>query len=323
MQLHDPAALRVFPGEEGEHLGFQQAELLDGHIPPVGGERGPEGFVRRVGIGLDVERVLVEAVVRGPAPHGIEEIDPAAEGFFQRIEIGDRDPRRRAEPLVIRRKPGLVDVEGLVRAERGEHLRREAVIRSEHFVVFERIRRVVGRAEELDPGPGDQGPHAERGFREHLGRRLPDRVRGRLGEDVRDPEEALELEVGPVIERIADEGGHDLRVGEELVVVGGVARDEFLRYAAGAHRAPFIVVAAEPEFGDVRDLPVLGDLLRGDVAVVIDDRELFRVAVIEHLRGLVRQKEIPSHKVLHGFTSVPSPPDGDFGFIDSYRYMIQ
>ena len=99
-------------------------------------------------------------------------------------------------------------------------------------------------------------------------------VVGRLSrERILDAEEHRKLHVRPDVQRVADGGLDAVRIGAELLARGRVAGDQALRHAAGAHQAPFVVVAAEPDLRDVREDLVLEDLLRRKVAVVVDDRQ--------------------------------------------------
>jgi hypothetical protein len=76
----------------------------------------------------------------------------------------------------------------------------------------------------------------------------------------------------PVIERIAQRvrhgGGPGLKLCERL----GVAGAELFRHAVGAHRAPLVVIALEPDLEQVAELAVLGDVARREVIVVIQNR---------------------------------------------------
>ena len=77
--------------------------------------------------------------------------------------------------------------------------------RADLFMVLERVRRVVRRADEGDLVGAEDVVHPEGG--QPRVRPLPDRV-GRGGADqLPDPEVALQLEVGPVVQRVADAWG--------------------------------------------------------------------------------------------------------------------
>ena len=146
---------------------------------------------------------------------------------------------------------------------------------------------------------------------------VPDVLGGLLVQDIGDAEHALELQVRPVVHRVADavlEGGGE---GEPLVMPAGVAADVLLVHAVGEHHAPLVVVAAEHELADVGELVVLRDLCRRNVAVIVVDRHLFRVLVIQLLGHIIFQQEIPVHKCFHNqpsnFSRLIHSPSAGFG----------
>ena len=109
--------------------------------------------------------------------------------------------------------------------------------------------------------------------------------------------------------RVADR--HFQRLGEakEALIVRLVPGDKVLRDAVGAHDAPFVMVseegpvrvaAAQPDLSQVVKAAVLIDLARGDVAVIVDERHLRRVVMVEVCGGGGLQEEIPIHKRFHG-----------------------
>ena len=160
-------------------------------------------------------------------------------------------------------------------------------------MVFQGVGRVVGGADDGDAVGGEDavggqgwGGEARVGFR-------PDARRVGLVDQQVDAEVTAQLQVRPVVERIADQRGDGAREGEELVVVaGGVAGDEVLRHARGAQGAPLVVVAAEPDLREVGELPVGRDLVGREVAVVIEDRLLRRVLEVETPGPRIGQEEV-------------------------------
>lgn len=70
----------------------------------------------------------------------------------------------------------------------------------------------------------------------------------------------------------------------------------FFLDAVGADLAPFIMVAAEPDLGDIVKFAVFIDFLRVDVAVVVDDRHLLRIFVVQPSRGLRGKQKIFIYK---------------------------
>ena len=119
---------------------------------------------------------------------------------------------------------------------------------------------------------------------------LPDFRGGLAVEQTVETEVALQLEVRPVVERIAQRVRDGLGPGLKFLARRGVAGDEALVDAVGAQRAPFVVVAAEPEFGEIGELVVVRNEVGRQVTVVIVNRLALREAVVE-LAGLLRGQE--------------------------------
>ena len=99
----------------------------------------------------------------------------------------------------------------------------------------------------------------------------------------------------PVEKRVLHELLHRLGELDELVVPARLAGAEALLYAVGAHLPPLVVVAAEPDLGDVVPALVLGDLARRQMAVIVDNRHLRRVIVVKLARGGRIEKKILIH----------------------------
>ena len=192
----------------------------------------------------------------------------------------DRRLRGRGE-LVHPRVPRLdvLDLGRLVAAPRGADLRPERLFRDRE-VVLQRIDRIVGRAHDLDVGLLHETARGEALPRKLRVALLPDALRALRVQYLRDAEIAGELEVRPVEERVADEALHRLGELHELVVPRRVARAEALLDSVGAHLAPLVVVTAKPDLRDVGPALVLRDLHRREMAVVVDDGHLLRMAVV-------------------------------------------
>ncbi len=95
----------------------------------------------------------------------------------------------------------------------------------------------------------------------------------------------------PVVEGIAQQIGHDAREGVEFLPIGRVSGTEALRNAVGAHLAPLVVVAVEPNLRDVLPSGVRGDLGRRQVGVEIDDRQRGRMVEVETGRFFALEQE--------------------------------
>ena len=105
--------------------------------------------------------------------------------------------------------------------------------------------------------------------------------------------------MAPVVHRIAEHIGHCLGELLEFFAVGRLARAVFFLHAVAAHETPLVVVAAEPDLGDVFPVFVFGNLLRVEVAVEVDKGKLFGEFVVELARKFVIQKKIVRNEFFH------------------------
>ena len=121
---------------------------------------------------------------------------------------------------------------------------------------------------------------------------LPDGRCGGFVQQFIDTEVALQLEVGPVVERIAQGVGDRAREGEKFFVGLGVAGDQALVGTVGAHRPPFVVISLQPDFEKIFKATIVGNVLRRQVIVVVEDRLWLGVFVVQPERGVGLQQEI-------------------------------
>ena len=124
---------------------------------------------------------------------------------------------------------------------------------------------------------------------------------GRSGvEQFRHPEGGLQFEVGPVVERVAHRIGNRLGPLLELLPIGRIlARAILLIDPVGAHGAPFVVVAFEPDLRQVVETVIRSHVLGNQVAMVVDDRHLGRMVVVKTLRSLGLQQEVVVVELFH------------------------
>ena len=223
--------------------------------------------------------------------------------FLQRgeqvVEGPDGDLRLAAELL----EPGIVggggvDAECLVGPEGRVNLRPDAEL-GDLRVVGERIGRVVGRADDGDLVGREDVVHPHAG---QLGiGLLPDGVRRLRADDLVDAEVALQLEVRPVVERVAEGVGHGGAPGVELLARRGIPGADALRHAVGAHGAPLVVVSTQPDLGQVGELVVVRDQCLREVAVVVVDRLGLGEVVIQVARGVgLEQEVVVDEEAAHG-----------------------
>ena len=166
-----------------------------------------------------------------------------------------------AELLHVFLKARAVSVDGLVRPEGGQYAGGKRAILRDGFVVFQRIDGIVRRADDFHVETANQPLGAVFIRSQQRVRAFPDGRGARLVQYVLNAEHAAQLQVRPVIERIADGGGQHAGVGEELVVIARVPTDVFFVDAKGAHLPPLVVVAAEHQVANVAELDVFRDFL--------------------------------------------------------------
>ena len=166
--------------------------------------------------------------------------------------------------------------------------------------MFERVSGVIGGADDCHFAGGEDALGGEGGGGELGVGEFPDLGRVGLVDEQLDAEVAAELEVRPVVKRITHQLRNDAAEGEELVVVGGGAGDEVLINAGCAHGPPLVVIAAEPDFGEVAELFVRRDLIGREMAVVVVDRLCLCDVVVEAARGLGSEQEVVVEEGGHG-----------------------
>src|ERR1051326_4424175 len=106
------------------------------------------------------------------------------------------------------------------------------------------------------------------------------------------PEIPLQFQMRPMIERIAQRMGNRRCPGWEFCESIRLARAKSFGHAVRPHRPPFIMIALQPDFEQVFELPILSDVSRRQVEMVIEYWFLFGEIVIEALGSAGLQQEI-------------------------------
>ncbi len=206
-------------------------------------------------------------------------------------------------------KAGLIDVDRLVGAEGGADLDLDGVVCRNLFVPFEGIDRVVGRADKCDVRLLDQPAHGHRRVVLQLVVAfVPDFLAVAGVQVAFDAEVFVQLEVAPVVHRVADRHFQRFDKFLEAFIARFAAGDIVFGGAVRAHDAPFVVVAevaavgvpaAQPDLREIVKTAVFVNFLGGDVAVVVDQRHCGGVVVVEVLCGFGFQQEILVHELFH------------------------
>ncbi len=108
--------------------------------------------------------------------------------------------------------------------------------------------------------------------------------------------------MAPVIDRIArsplQSGG---KCGKLLKVIA-VTGNQFLRYTVRAHQTPFIMIGAEPELRNGTEGYILGNLLNGNMAMIIHNRHMLCVLMVQYDSTFRIKKKVSVHE-FHAVTS--------------------
>src|SRR5208282_5188147 len=124
-----------------------------------------------------------------------------------------------------------------------------------------------------------------------------------------DAEIALQLQMRPMIEWIADCGRYGSGVSQEFIVIAGVAGNKSLRHSIGAHRSPFVMIPvaalSEPDLRQVSEAFISGDVRRRNVAMIIENGQWLSELEIQLFAGRSGEQKILGKKgFVHGYSQV-------------------
>ena len=193
----------------------------------------------------------------------------------------------------------LVCPHGLIGPESGQHHGRGGRIGGQQLMGFQIVHGIIGGADHLDVGFADNAPRCHIGLRQNGVAFVVDFHGVVAVQRLCDAEVALQLQMGPMIQGVADEIGNGL--GPFLEFLGGrsLTGDVIFGNAAGTHGAPLVVVTAQPDLGNGIIMLVLIDFHGVDVAVVIDDGHFLGVGVVEYFCRFGLQQKVPVHERFH------------------------
>ena len=196
-----------------------------------------------------------------------------------------------------------LDAQGGIGAHGRNDLNVKAVVGGNLFVPLKAIGGIVGSTDHADVRLLDQVATSKAGLGELGVGKVPDLLSGFAVQNALVAKVALKLQVAPLKDGVAHATAQSLGPLLELLAGGGVAGNEALVNAVGAHQAPLVVVAAQPNLGDVLETLVIPDFLGRNVAVIVDDGHALGKVVEQLLAGLGAQQEILIvHKVFHQTT---------------------
>ena len=254
---------------------------------------------------------IVQTVVGSAAAHLGKELDALGQGIGHAVDAGQLFLAHNGSQLChIIGKAGLVDVEGLIRAEGGSHGELDGGIFLDLLVPVQIIDGVIGGADEGHVALLDQAADGQLGVVLQLVvAQVPHFLSGVAVQHAVVAEEDVQLQIGPVVHGVADGHGQSLGKLLEALAVGLITGNVLLGHAVGTHHAPLIVVAevaavrvaaAQPHLSDVLEAAVLVDLAGRNVAVVVADGHCGCIVVIQMLRSSRLEHEVLIHKCFHG-----------------------
>ena len=262
-------------------------------------------------LGSFTVRHIVQAVVRSAAAHLHEELDALGQSVGHAVDAGQLLLTHNSSQLRhVLCKAGLLDVEGLVRTERRSHGELDGGVFLDLLVPLQAVDGVIGGADECHVALLDQAADGQLGVVLQLVvAQVPHFLSGVAVQHAVVAKEHMQLEVGPVVHRVADGHGQSLCKLLEALAVGLITGDVLLGHTVGTHHAPLVVVAevaavrvaaAQPYLSDVLKAAVLVDLTGRDMAVVVADRHIRSVVVVQMLSSGRLEHEFLIHKCFHG-----------------------
>ncbi len=103
-----------------------------------------------------------------------------------------------------------------------------------------------------------------------------------------------------MIQRITQRLRRDFGPLLEFFPIGSVTGDEAFIHARRTQGPPFVMVAFEPDSGQILETPIFGNILRRQMTVVIDDRHFGREIVIKPNGFVGLEQEVGSDEWSHG-----------------------
>ena len=306
VKLHHPVSFVIASSEEKKQGCLVLPLLFPGHLfpgqPPF--QDGVQLF-RASGPIADI----VQSVVGHPAAVGMEEVHPVLQRPQQAVPAVDLHAGRLAQPLQVGGKLRLLQVHRLIGPEGGQHAGLQGGIGSHFGVPLQAVRRVVGGTQQRHVGLLQNIPDGDP-IADDLAAVVPDLFGVGAGQMAVIMEVAAQLQVAPVIKRVARGPLQSVGPGLELLKGIGVAGHQTFLRPVGPHQPPFVVVPLQPKLGEIVKDPVLGDLPGTDVTMVIQDGHLLRHCVVQCPGRFGGQQKIFVQKGLGPAHMVPSHASG-------------
>src|SRR5258705_6836520 len=145
----------------------------------------------------------------------------------------------------FREKVGLLCVHGRIRTKCGKNEGGNAGS-ADLLMVFEGIGRVIRGADSGHMEFFQDSVHRQVFLPKPAIRAIPDTCRGLFAEQIVDTKITLQLEMSPMVERIAKRMGNSARPSTEFFKGSAISGAEFFRYTVSTHGPRLVVVTVQP-----------------------------------------------------------------------------
>ena len=128
---------------------------------------------------------------------------------------------------------------------------------------------------------------------------LPDRSSRFLVQQFGDAEVALQFEMRPMVERIAQGVRNSSRPRQKFFIRSRIAGNIALRDAVGPHRPPFVMIALQPDLKKIGKPSVLRNVAYRKMTVIVEDGLRRGELAIEAARHVIRKEKVFGEKSSH------------------------
>ena len=297
MQLHHHAAGAIESRQRAQHK--VEIHLVIGGADRIARDGGGK-YPRRIGFVAVAGGHMTDAVVGHHAAAGHKVVQPRFHSREKAVKAVGRDAGNGAQLFHIVRERGSVQPGiQLVGAEGGQHFGVQIRFACQLFVILQIVAGIVGGADHPHIKFFDQAARAERAIRHDGAGFVPDGGGGVGIQRAANIKNLRQLHLRPVIQRAADHIGQRCAPRIIFFTEAAVTGDQPLVHAVLAHSAPFVVVARQPHLAEVVERLVVVDLLRVQMAVVIDDGFAGRTLLIQPVGGVAVQQQPVVIKTRH------------------------
>ena len=230
-----------------------------------------------------------------------EEVVTLLQGIYHIGKLHDVDTTNLSQLLHIFRELRLLNVHGLVWTPCRNHDRIVgSLVACILNMVVQVVNGIIGGTYTLHVVVLHQTTGRELGLLQLLVTLVKNLTGGLGAQLLFNAESGLQLQVCPVIQGVTEGVRHGLSPLLKLFPIAGILTGAvFLIYTVGTHGTPLVVVTTQPQLCDALKLMIVGHHLWNQVTVIVDNRHLSRMVVIQVLGYLSLQNEVLVIELFH------------------------